>query len=59
LVVTCSGISSSEARRLISQGGVKIDGDKLGDPAQEVDLTQEEQVLQVGKRKFFKIRYEK
>lgn len=55
LVTTCSGISSSEARRLISQGGVKIDGEKLGDPGQQISLNKTGRILQVGKRKFFKV----
>ncbi len=58
LVTTCSGISSSEARRLISQGGVKIDGEKIGDPGQEISLNKNGRILQVGKRKFFKVQKE-
>jgi tyrosyl-tRNA synthetase len=58
LVTTCSGVSGSEARRLITQGGVKIDGERLSDPAQELDLRQEGQILQVGKRKFFRIQWD-
>jgi tyrosyl-tRNA synthetase len=50
------GISSSEARRLLSQGAVKLDGKPLGsDP---LDLPAEalaERVLQVGKRRFAKL----
>jgi tyrosyl-tRNA synthetase len=47
------GLSSSEARRLITQGGVRVDGsplapDALDLPAAELDGT----VLQVGKRRF-------
>jgi tyrosyl-tRNA synthetase len=46
--------SNSEARRLITQGGVKLDGAKLPDPQAEVTLTSG-QVLQVGKKTFFRI----
>ena len=46
--------SNSEARRLITQGGVKIDGTKLADPQSEITLTSG-QVLQVGKKTFFRI----
>jgi tyrosyl-tRNA synthetase len=47
------GLSSSEARRLIQQGGVKLDGeavapDRLDIPAGEL----EGRVLQVGRRRF-------
>ncbi|HBZ84369.1 MAG TPA: tyrosine--tRNA ligase, partial [Verrucomicrobia subdivision 6 bacterium] len=46
--------SNSEARRLITQGGVKLDGTKLADPQAEISL-QTGQVLQVGKKTFFRI----
>jgi tyrosyl-tRNA synthetase len=46
--------SNSEARRLITQGGVKLDGAKLPDPQAEVTLASG-QVLQVGKKTFFRI----
>ncbi len=45
------GLSSSEARRLISQGGVKIDGAAVGD----LDLAREAlsgALVQAGKRRF-------
>lgn len=47
--------SNSEARRLITQGGVKLDGEKIADPKAEISL-KAGQVLQVGKRTFFRIR---
>jgi tyrosyl-tRNA synthetase len=50
-------ISSSEARRLIEQGGVKLDGEPL--PAGSLDLEPaalEGRVLQVGKRRFRRLR---
>jgi tyrosyl-tRNA synthetase len=49
------GFSSSngETRRLIQQGGVSINDEKVEDVAMEVLLPSgEEQVLKVGKRKF-------
>ena len=46
--------SSSDARRLVQQGGVRLDGDRITDPALEVSL-QEETILQVGKRRFAKL----
>jgi len=50
------GQSSSEARRLIKQGGVKIDGEPLSPGVHE--LPREElagRVLQVGKRRFLRL----
>jgi tyrosyl-tRNA synthetase len=46
--------SKSEARRLIQGGGVQIDGVKVADVADTVDLTVEH-ILRVGKLKFRKI----
>ena len=46
--------SKGEARRLVTQGGVSIDGDKIN----EIDYSvvfNKEQVLKVGKRKFMKL----
>jgi len=50
-------ISSSEARRLIKQGGVKLDGEAI--PADTLDLAPaalDGRVLQVGKRRFRRLR---
>jgi tyrosyl-tRNA synthetase len=56
LIAGSFGISSSEARRLLAAGGVKLDGKPLGtDP---LDLPAEalaEKVLQVGKRRFARL----
>ena len=48
-------LSTSEAMRLIKQGGVKIDSEKVLDPKKEIQKGSEA-VYQVGKRKFLKIR---
>jgi tyrosyl-tRNA synthetase len=56
LIAGVFGISSSEARRLIAQGGVKLDGEGL-DP-DRLDLPATElggRVLQVGKRRFVRL----
>jgi tyrosyl-tRNA synthetase len=48
-------LSTSEARRLIAQGGVKLDGE----PVSDLDLpraTLEGAVLQAGKRRFMRLR---
>jgi tyrosyl-tRNA synthetase len=46
--------SSSEGRRQIQGGGVKLDGEKLGDPNQEFSSPQElaGKVLQLGRKTF-------
>jgi tyrosyl-tRNA synthetase len=50
------GISSSEARRLIGQGGVRLDGQVLDADAFDVDASElDGKVLQVGKRRFLRI----
>jgi tyrosyl-tRNA synthetase len=50
-------ISSSEARRLIAQGGVKLDGERLGADRLDVDPSDlDGRVLQLGKRRFRRIR---
>jgi tyrosyl-tRNA synthetase len=50
-------ISSSEARRLITQGGVKLDGEPI--PADTLDLDAaalDGRILQAGKRRFRRLR---
>jgi tyrosyl-tRNA synthetase len=57
LIAATFGVSNSEGRRLIQQGGVKLDGEQL--PAQPLDLeaaTLDGRVLQVGKRRFCRLR---
>ena len=46
--------SKGAAKRLISQGGVQIDGEKISNFNSQIDLTHD-LVLKVGKRKFAKI----
>ena len=51
------GLSSSEGRRLIQQGAVKLDGEPV--PAEPLDLELDSldgRVLQVGKRRFCRLR---
>lgn len=45
--------SNREARRLIQQGGVRVDGIKINDPLAKIML-QDGTLLQVGKRRFVK-----
>ena len=46
--------SSSEARRLIRQGGVYLDGKRVDDENLEISV-EEEKILKVGKRKFLRV----
>lgn len=55
LVITNSAPSKGEARRLVAQGGVSIDGEKVDDIAASVDI-KDGSVLKVGKRKFLRIK---
>ncbi len=55
LVVLCGFASTnSEARRLIAQGAVSIDGEKLQDPNAEIDICAGA-ILRVGRRRFAKL----
>jgi tyrosyl-tRNA synthetase len=47
--------STSEARRQIVQGAVRIEGEKVTDPTYEVTIT-DDMVVQVGRRKFAQVR---
>jgi len=46
--------SKSEARRLITQGGVSVDGEKIDDISIAIKFDKEK-ILKVGKRKFIKV----
>lgn len=46
-------VSNSEALRLIKQGGVKVNGQKLEDS--KLNLQIGEYVIQAGKRKFARV----
>ncbi len=57
LMASAFGISSSEARRLIKQGGAKLDGEPIA--ADVLDLAADDlegRVLQAGKRRFRRLR---
>ncbi len=57
LVAAAFGGSRSEARRKLSQGGVKLDGERM--PAEPLDVPASEldgRVLQLGKRQFARLR---
>jgi tyrosyl-tRNA synthetase len=56
IVETGLANGKGEARRLIRQGGVKLDGEVVSDELMEINTTQKfEKVLKVGKRKFLKL----
>jgi len=55
LTLTNLAGSKSEARRLVEQGGVTIDGKKIGGLKESIKL-ERDFVLKVGKRKFLKIK---
>ncbi len=57
VIRTAFGVSTSEARRALGQGGVRIDGSPVADgildvPAEAIDG----RVLQLGKRRFVRVR---
>jgi tyrosyl-tRNA synthetase len=55
MVDTGLAASKGEARRLIEQGGVKINGEKAGAANTDITVGQEVILVQVGKRKFLRI----
>jgi tyrosyl-tRNA synthetase len=58
MVVAGMAQSNSEARRLVQQGGVKVEGAQVKDIKAEIDTTGDKLVLlQVGKRKHARIRF--
>ena len=56
LAETNLAASAGEARRLIEQGGVKINGEKATNPNADIEIGSEAVLLQVGKRKFLRVR---
>jgi tyrosyl-tRNA synthetase len=56
LVETSLAASVAEARRLIEQGGVRVEAERVTDANHEVDLSEGRALLiQVGKRKFMRV----
>ncbi|HYX23638.1 MAG TPA: tyrosine--tRNA ligase [Thermoanaerobaculia bacterium] len=57
-LLTAAGLapSNGEARRLVQQGAVAVDGERAGDPALELGPRPEPYLLKVGKRRFARIR---
>ena len=48
--------SKGEAKRLIEQGGVRINGEKVTNSAADINVSTDALLIQVGKRKFLKVR---
>ena len=56
LIAEAFGVSSSEARRLLAQGGVRLEGEPLAaDPLDRPAVELAGKVLQVGKRRFCRL----
>ena len=56
IVQTGLAASKGEARRLIEQGGVKVDQEKISDIAKTIEITKPV-LIQCGRRKFAKVHY--
>jgi tyrosyl-tRNA synthetase len=56
LLAQAFSVSSSEARRLITQGGVKVDGNPIGAGFDVAPEAIDGRVLQLGKRRFVRVR---
>ena len=56
-IMAKSGLFESKGavRRLIQQGGVKVDGEKQDDPNRALNRSEGEKIIQAGKRIFFKL----
>jgi len=50
--------SRGEAKRLIRQGGVYLDGKRIDNIGQKLDGTKTEQILKIGKRKFYRLKFQ-
>jgi tyrosyl-tRNA synthetase len=57
LLAAAFGVSTSEARRALTQGGVRVDGRPLAADELDIELDAVEgRVLQMGKRRFVRVR---
>jgi tyrosyl-tRNA synthetase len=57
LLAAAFGVSTSEARRALAQGGVRLDGSVLENGALDVDAADVDgRILQLGKRRFARVR---
>jgi tyrosyl-tRNA synthetase len=57
LLAAAFGISTSEARRNLAQGGVRVDGEQIRNGTLDVPATElDGKVIQLGKRRFARVR---
>lgn len=49
--------SRGEAKRLIRQGGVYVNGQRIENIEHKLDVTSGEQILKIGKRKFYRLKF--
>jgi tyrosyl-tRNA synthetase len=57
LLRSAFGVSTSEARRALEQGGVRLDGQRIANGSLDLPLDQVAgKVLQLGKRRFARVR---
>jgi len=49
--------SRGEAKRLIRQGGIYLDGQRIDDIEYRLDGSKPEQILKIGKRKFYRLKF--
>lgn len=56
VVAQALGVSTSEARRLLQGGGVKVDGETVADPNARWTIGAAPQLIQAGKRRFARVR---
>jgi tyrosyl-tRNA synthetase len=55
-----SGLSKGDARRLIEQGAIEVDGEKITDPKKVINISEEGVIIKIGKkRKFIRIKESK
>ena len=56
LIARAFGVSTSEARRSLAQGGVRLDGVQVANGSLDVDPAEVDgKVLQLGKRRFARV----
>jgi tyrosyl-tRNA synthetase len=57
LLARAFGVSTSEARRILAGGGVRLDGEPIADGSLDMEPTElDGKVLQLGKRRFARVR---
>jgi tyrosyl-tRNA synthetase len=57
IVAQVTGSSGSDARRLIEQNGIKVNGETISDPTHKIHIGNTTTRLQVGKRRFFELHF--